>query len=189
MQDINYYLKSEFKDRQFLNEKGVIKENRRIVDNDINLLHQNDIKTFGYYFTPEEKEENEKKENEKNIKNIKKISIIEQSTIEQSTINNIQNKKNENQKKDNKNLKEDATNNEKLTELEKEDIRDNIRETLTRVFKSEKVNVTKDSSVLLSSIVKQYGRNYFVNIIEQNRNSKEVKIISGDSFTILLEVI
>ena len=49
--------------------------------------------------------------------------------------------------------------------------------------------MTKDSSVLLSSIEKIYGVNYFVDIIEQNRLSKEVKVISGDSFKILLEVI
>ena len=184
LHDINFYLKKEFKERHFLNEKGVIKENRRIVHNDLNLLHQNDIKTFGYYLTPEEEEENEEKENEKKAKNIKMTSIEEESNI-----SNIQNKKNENPKKDNKDLKEDSSDNENLTEIEKEDIRDNIKETLTRVFKCEKVNVTKDSAVLLSSIVKQYGRDYFVDIIEQNRNSKEVKIISGDSFTILLEVI
>ena len=169
MQDTTYFLQKEFKNRHLLNEKGIIKENKRIIDNDINLSNENDVNNYGYYMTPEEKEEENLRRDEKKQKKI----IFEDNKIN-----------------DDNNFKQTNDNKEKKEEKEKEEeIRDNIRETLTRVFKSERVNVTKDSSVLLSSIEKIYGVNYFVDIIEQNRLSKEVKVISGDSFKILLEVI
>ena len=179
MQDITDFLKQEFKDRYLLNEKGIIKENKRIIYNDINLSHENDINDFGYYMTQEEaKEENLRKHQKKE----KKIKFEEfQENITNNKTNCVQKNANKISKPK---LEEDN-----LSTLEKEDIRDNIRETLTRVFKSEKVNVNKDSSLLLSSIKKNYGVNYFVDIIGQNKNSKEIKLISGDSFEILFLVI
>jgi hypothetical protein len=179
MQDITDFLKQEFKDRYLLNEKGIIKENKRIIYNDINLSHENDINDFGYYMTQEEaKEENLRKHQKKE----KKIKFEEfQENITNNKTNCVQKNANKISKPK---LEEDN-----LSTSEKEDIRDNIRETLTRVFKSEKVNVNKDSSLLLSSIKKNYGVNYFVDIIGQNKNSKEIKLISGDSFEILFLVI
>jgi len=179
MQDIEYYLKKEFKSRHLLNENGIIKENKRIIYNDINLSNENDINDFGYYMTQEEAEEEKLKKDKKKEKKIK---------FEEFQENITNNKDNSVQKNDNKKLKPKLED-ENLSIWEQEEIRDNIRETLTRVFKSEKVNVSKDSSFLLSSITKNYGVYYFVDIIEQNKNSKEVKLISGDSFKILFEVI
>ena len=181
MQDTAYFLQKEFKNRHLLNEKGIIKENKRIIDNDINIYNENDVNNYGYYMTPEEKEEENLRGDEKKQKKIifedNKINIVNDNNNFKQTNDNIE-KKGEKEEKE-----------EILSNADKEDIRDNIRETLTRVFKSERVNVTKDSSILLSSIEKMYGVNYFVDIIEQNRISKEVKVISEDSFRILLDVI
>ena len=179
MQDITYFLQKEFKNRHLLNEKGIIKENKRIIYNDINLSNENDINDFGYYMTQEEaKEENLKKDQKKE----KKIKFEE---FQENITNNKTNIVKKNANKISKPKSED----ENLSTSEKEDIRDNIRETLTRVFKSERVNVNNDSSVLLSSIKSNFGVNYFVDIIEKNRNSKEIKLISGESFEIIFKVI
>jgi len=182
MQDTAYYLQKNFTNRHLLNEKGIIKENKRIINNDINLSNENDFNNYGYYITPEEIEEENLKKNEKKQKKI----IFEDNKI--NIVNDNNNLKQINDKKEKKEEQEKKEE-EILSTADKEDIRDNIRETLTRVFKSERVNVVKDSSVLLSSIEKMYGVNYFVDVFEQNRISKEVKVISGDSFIILLEVI
>ena len=174
LEDINVVLKKEFKYPQILNEKGIVKQNRRIIYNDIDISNKNDINSFGYCMTKEEKKDNEmnkalgaetKKENDE-----------------------------DNRDKVDKNLEKklfdpDDESNSELTEIQKEDIRDNIRGTLTRVFKSEKLNLTKDSAVLSSSLESQYGKNYFVNVIEGNKSSKEIKIISEESFMILFKVI
>ena len=125
--------------------------------------------------TPEEEEEN-LRINEKKQKEI---------IFEDNKVNIVNNNNNIKQTNDNKEKKKE----EILSNADKKDIRDNIREILIRVFKSERVNMAKDSPVLLSSIEKIYGVNYFVYIIDQNRISKEVKLISEDSFRILLEVI
>jgi hypothetical protein len=130
--------------------------------------------------TQEEKEEENLRRDEKKQKKI----IFEDNKVNIVNDNNNFKQTNDNKEK----IEEKEKEEEILSNADKEDIRDNIRETLTRVFKSEKVNVTKDSSLLLSSIEKMYGVNYFVDVIEQNRISKEVKVISGDSFKILLEV-
>ena len=175
LDDIKNNLKDAFKDIHNL------KENDRIVNNNINLSNKNDIKNCVYFITQEEEIENETEKANDN-KN-EEININENKDDSK-----IKKPKNQNIKLDlNNNSDEDKE--EGLTSVEKEDIRDNIKDTLKRVFKSEKVNVVKDSAVLLSSIEKQYGRNYFINNIEKNRNSKEVKIISSDSFKILLNVI
>ena len=184
MQDITYFLQKDFKNRHLLNEKGIIKETKRIIDNDINISNEKDVNNYGYYMTKEEREEQDLRRGEKKQKKI----IFEDNKV---NVVNIENDSN-NFKQTNDNNEKKGEEEQNITELsnaEKEDIRDNIRETLTRVFKSERVNVTKDSAVLLSSIENIYGVNYFVDIFEQNRNSKEIKVISGDSFKILLDVI
>ena len=176
MQDTAYYLQKEFKNRRFLNEKGIITENKRIIENDINLLNENDVNNYGYYMTQEEKEEENLRIDEKKQKKI---------IFEDNKVNIINDNNNFKQTNDNKEKKEE----EILSKTDKEDIRDNIKEILIRAFKSERINVTKDSFVLLSSIEKIYGINYFVYIFEQNIISKEVKVINADTFKILLEVI
>ena len=172
--DIHYFVKETFNYRQYLNENGIVKENKRIVYNDINISHKNDIKQYGYYITEEEIKENEKKNNNNKINEGKKF-----------------NKKIHNNNKiiENKNVNFSDDEEEELTNVEKEDIRDNIRGTLTRIFKSDKVNIVKDSAVLISSLEKKFGIKYFVDIIEGNKNSKEIKILSEDSFKTLSDVI
>ena len=171
LEDINHIMKKEFGNS--LNENDILAENKRIVYNDINITNKNDIKELVYYITKEEINEKDEIVN-------KKETDIERSKTEKIIDIDNNNKKHELYEVENK---------EELTELEKEDIRDNIRGTLTRVFKSEKMNIKKDTAVLLSSLQKEYGKNYFVNVIIGNKNSKEIKIISEDSFKILNEVI
>ena len=160
MENMNNFLKKEFKDKEYLNKNGVLKENKRIIYNDINISNNNDLKNLEYYLTEEEKKENEndkKKENKK--QKIKKI-----------------NKKNFNDES-------------KLKEIENEEIKDNMKTTLKHIFKSEFLNITDDINSLLLSLGKEFGKKYFIDIIESNKKNKEMKIISEDSFKILLEVI
>ena len=183
-------LKRDFEKRNInnSNENISLKENQRIVENNANISNKNDIKEYGYFITPEEEidNQNEKLNSKENIESIDNNTY--NSKIKKNKSHTIYYKNLNMNNSDDEDDDEDEGE-EELSSLEKEDIRDNIRATLTRVFKSEKVDVIKDSTVLLSSIKKQYGRNYFVDMIEKNKNSKEVKIICGDSFKILLDVI
>lgn len=178
--DINFYLKKEFKEPNILNAKGILKENKRIIYNDINISKANELKEFEYYITKEESMENENKEDLKN----KQMKTENESKDNNSYNNNeIITKDSEN------NILDDDESQSGITEIEKEDIRDNIRSTLTRVLKCEKVNVANDTAVLKSSVEKEYGKIYFVSVIERNKTSKEIRIISEESFKILSDVI
>ena len=165
MENMNNFLKKEFKDKEYLNQNGVLKENKRIIYNDINISNNNDLKNLEYYLTEEEKKENENDKNKENKKNKK--------------INKKINKK-------------DFNDESKLKEIENEEIKDNMKTTLKHIFKSEFLNITDDINNLLLSLEKEFGKKYFIDIIdiiESNKKNKQIKIISEDSFKILLEVI
>ena len=181
--DLKSYLKKEFKFKQDLNNNNIIKENKRIVERNINITNKIEKKEYKYFITPEEENE---KENEK---------LNDKENMENNLDDNMNNKKLKNNKKNNnKDENLDIRNyndeiEEGLTESEKEDIRDNIKATLSRIFKSEKIDIKGDTEILLSSMDKQYGRNYFIDLIKLNKKGKQIKIISGDSYKILSDVI
>ena len=161
IEHLNLHLKEVFRDYPNLNENGIIKENKRIINNnEFFISNKNDIKEIKYYLTDEEINENEK-----NIDN-KKIN------------------KNDLDRDGDGGLDEYG-----ITEIEKEDIKDNIRIGLKHAFKSEKLNINDEINSLLSSLDNEFGLNYFIDIFEINRFNEETKIISDDTFQILLEII
>ena len=179
--DLKSYLKKEFKFKQDLNNNNIIKENKRIVEKNINITNKIEKKEYKYFITPEEENE---KENEK---------LNDKENMDNNLDDNMNAKKLKNNKKmkdeniDIRNYKDEIE--EGLTESEKEDIRDNIKATLSKIFKSEKIDIKGDTEILLSSMDKQYGRNYFIDLIKLNKKGKQIKIISGDSYKILSDVI
>ena len=77
-----------------------------------------------------------------------------------------------------------------LTEDEKDDIKYNIKEILSKAFKSEKLNFDKDLKQLLRSIDNPFGREFFINSVYQKKAAeKSIKTISEDCFKFLYEVI
>ena len=88
------------------------------------------------------------------------------------------------------NIKESqVTEEEEMSETEKENIKDNIDSKLRKVFRAEKININDDSNVLLSSMETEFGKNYFLSLFRLNNNIKQVKFINEDSFQILFQVI
>ena len=165
IKNMNYFLKREFKDKEYLNVDGILKENKRIIYNDIDISNKNDVKNLVYYLTEEEKIENENSKMEGDKDNKKK-------------------------KKNNKHLKQKDLNDElKLKEIENEEIKDSMKTTFKHIFKSEFLNVENDINSLSSLLEKEYGKEYFTNIIESNKKNNEIRIINEDSFKILLDII
>ena len=157
---ISLHLKEVFRDYPNLNENGIIKENKRIINNsDFFISNKNDLKEIKYYITDEEIIENEKNAE---IKNRKKT--IDKYNLDEGLAYGI-------------------------TQAEQEDIRDNIRIGLKRIFKSERINVNNEINSLLSSLENEFGLNYFIDSIEINRYNEEIKIISDETFQILLDII
>lgn len=76
------------------------------------------------------------------------------------------------------------------TEAEKDEIREAVKDILSRIFKSEEVDQNKDKKILLNNIDSTFGRNYFITSIYQSKTAGgTAKIINDASYNLLSEVI
>ena len=77
-----------------------------------------------------------------------------------------------------------------LSEDQKDDIKDTIREIMTKVYKSEKLSVEEDKRLLLDSVKTDFGFDYFVSIIYPiNIKERMIKFVQQNSFDFLKEFI
>jgi hypothetical protein len=85
MENMNNFLKKEFKDKEYLNKNGVLKENKRIIYNDINISNNNDLKNnnkFNFIRT---------KQNNNDINNEERKKDIDNAFKERNNINEYNN--------------------------------------------------------------------------------------------------
>ena len=154
-----------------MNEKGVLKEDKRIIGSIVALDEGEEPKTDKYYKIPgsdiNTKEEVKKKKEEQAI-----------------DINEIKEKSNSIKKNKNilvKGKKQEST----LSEREKEDIKDNIKDILTRAFKSEELN-QDDTKNLVTFIDNSFGREFFLSAIFQKKAHERItKNITKQCFSLL----
>ena len=187
--EINYIkqlksnLQNEFRFYNLLGIDGKLNNNKKIIYHEFNIFEtqkitkeEKNIKYYKYFITDEEKIEKEELKQEIKSKTIK----IEEKEITTPYSGNINKKQS---KEKSKRIKEE------ISESEKENIRDNIDSKLRKIFRAEKINISEDSEVLLSSMETQFGKNYFLSLLASNNEIREVKFISEDSFQILFEVL
>jgi hypothetical protein len=99
------------------------------------------------------------------------------------------------EEKDNKenNIKitQNISNNENdLSEDDKDEIKDNIREIMTRVYRSETSKIEEDKRTIIDSMKTQFGRVYFINILNTgNIISRDIKFVIEDSYDFFSYVI
>ena len=157
------------------NAKGILDEKCRITGNLLMLDQKENLPTYFYNTIPEL---------EINTKIIQKANKV----FAKADIFEKREKKNKN--KHNYILVKGKRVWE-LTEEEKEDIRDNIKDILSRALKSEKLQVLDDMKHLMELIDKNFGREFFINSIYQKSKvpSQTLKIISDDCFELLSPVI
>ena len=91
IENMNNHIKAEFKEKESINENGILKENKRIIYNEINISNKNDVKELQYYITQEEiieSEKDNKKENKKvkNNKNTNKNKLNNESEIKEEEL-------------------------------------------------------------------------------------------------------
>lgn len=157
------------------NAKGILDENCRITGNLLILDQKENLPTYFYNTIPEL---------EINTKTVQKANKV----LAKADIFEKREKKNRN--KHNYILVKGKRVWE-LTEEEKEDIRDNIKDILSRALKSEQLQVIDDMKHLMELIDKNFGREFFINSIYQKSKipDKKLKIISDDCFELLSPVI
>ena len=166
----------------YLNNQGVLKESKRIVSKPIDLSHENDPQNYNIFIIPENNLDNNTNTN----------NMIGENDGIESNSGNSSNKKIQSNKM--KIISGDGNNksnirysvyirNKELTEEQIDDIKDNIRETMTRVYKSEIKNIKEDEKIIMDCIKTKFGRDYFINVITSgNKKDRVIKIVGEDSF-------
>ena len=185
LKDVNDFLSKQF-DKiytyYYLNTNGTIKRNKRILNKKFNLSHENDPEKLKIYIYPEEnidyKKSNSDGSNNINLLEKKrrssKVRILgdDGRTNSERCLSFVTNKECD------------------LTEDEIIEIKENIRETMTRVFKSEITNIEDDKKLIMSSVEKSFGRDYFINVIfPSTKIDKNVQLFNETSYNLLSLII
>lgn len=77
-----------------------------------------------------------------------------------------------------------------LNEEEKEEITDNIKDIMKKVYKSSIENSREEKELFMDSVKTKFGRDYFVNIISSsNKKNSTIKIVENKSFDFLEYII
>ena len=186
LSNANLFLSKQYEAQNdsYLNNHGVLKENRRIIEKPIELDNKNDPEEYNIFLIPGQKIENliYKKENNNSESNssFKKTKSIKMGIISEE--DNNENKIRYSQNLPNKEYE--------LTEDERDEIKDNIREIMTRVYRSEVNKIDEDKKTIIESMKIQFGRDYFVNILNTgNNNDRTVKLVIEESYIFFRDVI
>ena len=184
LKNLSLYLKKQNQQKLLLDEKnfnvrGILKENKRIIKEPIVLNNDNDPKTIDIYVFPENSIEDElfKSDENQNKKKFNEIRIIseekdaQEDNIKNTNINNTIIKEND------------------LTEDDKEEIKDNIKEIMTRIYRSDTKKIEEDKKIIIDSVKTQFGLEYFASILNTgNYNNREIKCVTEQAYDLLNEV-
>ena len=177
LNNIILLLKNKYavKEDKNINCHGVLKENRRIMERQIELNNDYAPKEFYIFDFPDK---NLIKKPTRNGIEIRRTKTIKIGIIDDNKENNI---------KINKYI---PNGNSELSEDEMDDIRDNIREIMTRIYRSDVSKLEQDRNTIMNAMEKEYGRNYFISVLNSgNINNKSEKILIEQSYDFLGHVI
>ena len=174
---------------KYLNSQGVLKENKRIVGRPFDLISENDPQNYNIFILPKEKDKDLISINNSSNSKIK----INEMSSEKSILNSSSQKISSNKLKiisgDEKNVKTTRYSfyirkrGAELSEEQIDEIKDNIRETMTRVYKSEIKDLKEDEKIIMDCIKEEFGRDYFINVITSGNSKERVeKVLQKDSF-------
>ena len=135
------------------------------------------------YMTPEEKEvkkeekQEEEKKEEKNGKKKKGVKVVSNSSILQKIKMMNLNVSNSMKKKEGI-----------LSEKEKDNLKETIKDYIVQIFKSEEVNLeAKEKTDLVNKINSNFGREFFASLL--SKNSSNVILLKENSFHLLWTLI
>ena len=158
------------------------RKNKQIIDKLFKLNNKDDLASYKIFLIPSnitEKKSNKNvgekidvktKKRDRRSTRIKIIAGKEESNYKYSYIrNNDENKLNDDQK---------------------EEISDNIKDVMKKVFKSSFDDIKEEKELLLDSVKTIFGIEYFVNIIcSGNKKNISIKIVENESFDFLKDII
>ena len=169
-----------------LNIHGVLKENKRLIERDIELTNDNDPEEYQVYYLPNQKEViKEKNDSEINIEK-EEIKIKRVKSIKIGIIS----KEEDNKKNIIKIAHSFSSKEYELSEDEIDEIKDNIRETMTRVYRSDVSRINEDKKMMIDSLKTQFGRDYFIKILYNGyKQDYLVKNMVNESYYFFSDVI
>ena len=159
--DYKKYVKQKyFIYETYYNPNSILKSNKKVIKNKI-ILELNKIPDkYNFYIIPNQEFNFEVEKRKKSVR------------IKRSNDNNNANKAS------NGNIKE-------LSQEQKDEIKENIVDPLTKIFKNEKVSdVEQSKKLIMDSLNTDYGRDLYSNILYQNNN-----ISNESSFKFLNDII
>ena len=172
-----------------VNDHGVLYENKRVIKRSIELTNDNDPNEIQIFYIPNQTEDkNDNNENDNSKKNITKedYNIKKAKTLKMGFIS-----KEEDNKKNNIKISKALTNKEyELSEDEIDEIKDNIREAMARVYRSDVSKINDDKKMIIDSLKTQFGRDYFTKILNNGyKQDYLVKNLVNESYYFFYDVI
>ena len=177
LNNITVFLSKQYEQQKDnnINDHGVLRENRRIIKNPIYLTNDKDPKIYNIFLIS-------KKQLNYNIDD---ETIMETDDIPKKTLSNRfkfisdENGDNNNEIR----MKRITSNDKELTEDDLDDIKENIREIMSRIYKSDVRKIEKDKAKLMEYLMSYYGIYYFASILNTgNIEKRAVKIVIEESY-------
>ena len=166
-----------------INAHGVLKENKRIMQMPIELNNEEDPEMIDIFYFPGKNIEdliNDNKKETPNNKNLRKTKSIKVGIISEEKDN----------KENNIKYTQNISNENDLTEDDKDEIKDNIREIMTRIYRSETKQLNEDKKTIIDSMKTQFGREYFISILNTgNIINRNIKLVTEESYDFFSYVI
>ena len=185
--DINEFIYSQsFEDNSGKNKdsRGKLKKNNRIIDKLFKLNNEDDLSSYKIFLIPGEIIKN----NNKNKSDKKDIEKTDTSKRKTSKITIISNENEVNRRITYSFMIKNEEN--ELNEEEKEEITDNIKDIMKKVYKSSIENSREEKELFMDSVKTKFGRDYFVNIIgSSSKKNSTIKIVENKSFDFLEYII
>ena len=158
------------------------RKNKQIIDKLFKLNNKDDLTSYKIFLIPnnltekknkknaDDKNEEKPKKRERKSTKIRIIAGKEENHYKYSYISN--------------------NNENKLSDDQKEEITDNIKEVMKKVFKSAFNDIKEEKELLMDSVKTKFGIEYFVNIISSgNKKNISIKIVENESFDFLKYII
>ena len=186
LSNISLFLSKQYESQSDsnINSHGVLRENRRIMEKPMELNNEDDPKEIDIFIFPgknfEDLINDKKKKNSKNTSNIRKTKTFKLGIISE-----------ENGQRNNIKITHNISNNEyDLSEDDKDEIKDNIKDIMARIYRSEISKLEENKKTFIESMKTQFGRDYFVSILNTgNIYKRDIKVVIEEVYDFFSYVI
>ena len=177
---VSLFLSKQYEEQIFtnINAHGVLRENKRVIKKPIELDNKNDPENFDVFLLPGQNLD-DLINNDKNIKTKTSGGYKKNKTIKMGIISEENDDKENNIK-----MTQCISNKEnELSEDERDEIKDNIREIMTRIYRSDVSKIEDDKKTILNCMENQFGRDYFISILNTgNVIERDIKLVIEESY-------